>query len=51
MTAEVVLALIGLALQYGVPTIQVALVAWNKPIITIEDVDGLKLLIKLPSEY
>lgn len=51
MTAEVVLALIGLALQYGVPTVQAALIAWDKPVITIEDVEGLKFLIKLPSDY
>lgn len=51
MTAEVVLALIGLALQYGVPTVTAALVAWNKPVITLEDVQGLRLLIKPPDQY
>ena len=51
MTAEVVLGLIALALQYGVPSVQAALIAYNKPIITLEDVQGLRVLIKTPDQY
>jgi len=51
MSTEVVLALIGLALQYGVPAVQSAFTAYGKEVVTMEDIQALKTLIKKPDEY
>ena len=51
MSAEIVLAIVGLAIQYGVPAVQSAFTAYGKEVITMEDIQALKLLIKKPDEY
>jgi len=51
MDATIIVALVGLCLQYGVPAVSEALTRWNKEVITIEDVTELKGMIKRPEDY
>ena len=51
MTGEVVLAIVGLVLQYGVPAVESAFTAYGKEVVTMEDIQALKTLIKKPDEY
>ena len=48
--AEIV-ALIALVIQYGAPVVQAAIEAWNKPVITLDDIKSLETLCKPPDQY
>lgn len=52
MTVEMVIAIVGLVIQYGVPAVQSAVAALNKDPqeITLEDIEGLKIT-KEPEEF
>jgi hypothetical protein len=51
MDATIIVAIVGLCFQYGVPAVTEALARWNKPVVTMEDVTELKGMIKRPEEY
>ena len=51
MTAEVIVALVGLVLQYGVQPMIDAIGVWGKEVITMEDIAELRSLVKRPEEY
>lgn len=51
MEAAAIVALIGLVVQYGVPAIQGAITSYNKPVITVDDVNALHGLVKPPESY
>jgi hypothetical protein len=50
-TMQVVLQILALAAQYGIPAVTSVIEGWSKEVITQEDIDGLALLIKPPEEY
>ncbi len=48
---QIVLALMAMVMQYGVPAVTAALGQLNKETVTIEDIEALKGLVKPPEEY
>lgn len=51
MNVQVAIALLELAMKYGVPAVQEVLKTWGKSEITMDDVVALKSRIKEPEEY
>jgi len=51
MEASAVVALVAMIFQYGVPAVSNAVIAFNKEIVTPEDVEALHALVKRPEEY
>jgi hypothetical protein len=50
-TASIVIALIGLALEKGIPAATQLMQNWNKEEISLEDIQALRDLVKPPEEY
>ena len=50
-TASLVIALIGLVLEKGLPAAMALMNSWDKEEITLEDIQALKDLVKPPEEY
>jgi hypothetical protein len=50
-TLNLIVMIVGLVVQYGVPAITNAINALGKDEITVEDIEALKSLIKPPEEY
>ena len=50
-TASIIVALIGLALDKGIPATIALLNNWDKEEITLEDIQALRGLVKPPEEY
>jgi hypothetical protein len=48
---NIILAILGLVAQYGVPAVTSAINALGKEEVTLEDIEALKSLIKPPEEY
>jgi len=51
MEAAAVVSLVALIFQYGVPAVMAGIATYNKPIVTVEDVNALHDLVKRPEEY
>lgn len=51
MEAAAVVSLVALIFQYGIPAVTAGITAYNKPIITVDDVNALHGLVKRPEEY
>ena len=51
MESTVLLSILGLAVEHGIPAVQKAVVAMNKTEITAQDVEELHALVKKPEEY
>jgi hypothetical protein len=51
VTAQLVIALIGLVLEKGLPTAMALMNSFDKEEITLEDIQALKELVKPPEEY
>ena len=50
-TASLVIALIGLVLDKGLPAAMSIIASWDKDEITLEDIQALRDLVKPPEEY
>lgn len=50
-TLNIIVAIIGLVNQYGVPAVQAAIAALGKKEITLEDIEKLGELVKVPESY
>lgn len=50
-TLKLIIAIIGLVVQYGAPAVQAALEALKKEVITLEDIEALANLVKKPEDY
>ncbi len=48
---QIMLAVLALALEYGVPAVTNALAAYGKETITLEDIQALRDLVKPPEAY
>ena len=51
LTAQLVIALIGLVLEKGIPAATALLASFEKEEITLEDIQALKELVQPPEEY
>ena len=53
MNVQLVLAILSLAVRYGIPAVQKVVEEWSKDHeeITLEDIEKLKELVKHPDEY
>ena len=51
LTAQLVIALIGLVLDKGIPAATALLASFEKEEITLEDIQALRELVKPPEEY
>ena len=48
---EVVLRVLDIAAEFGIPALQQILKTWNKSAITMQDLDELKEKVKKPDDY
>jgi hypothetical protein len=51
LQVQMVLAIISLALEYGVPAVTAVFATLNKEEVTLEDIQGLRDLVKPPETY
>ena len=51
MTTESILAILQMAIQYGIPAVTAAINALGKDAITDQDIEELKGLVKPPESY
>jgi len=49
--AKIIVALIGLVLDKGLPAAMQLMCAWDKKTITLKDIQDLRKLVKPPEEY
>ena len=48
---QIIMGIVALCIQYGLPAVTSAMAALNKEIITLEDIQELKNLVKPPEQY
>ena len=51
VSIQVIMELLSLVAQYGVPAVQNIISTWGKDSVTLEDIQALKSKIKHPSAY
>lgn len=51
VTASIVLRLVGLGMEYGIPAVMGIVQSWDKEKITDQDLDELESKLKHPGEY
>ena len=51
VSIQVIMELLSLVAQYGVPAVQNIMATWGKDSVTLEDIQDLKSKIKHPSAY
>ena len=51
MDKDIILAALAEATEQGIPAVQESIKAFKKQNITLEDIQGLKTLVKKPEEY
>ena len=48
---QIIMSIVALCIQYGLPAVTSAMAALNKENITLDDIQGLKDLVKPPEQY
>lgn len=51
VSLDVILRILQLAAEYGIPAIQQSLKLWSKDTVSLDDIEALKGMIKSPDEY
>lgn len=51
MDKDIILAVLAEAAEQGIPAVQESIKAYKKQNITLEDIQGLKTLVRKPTDY